>query len=147
MDSDYSSADAKKICTLIYGRRIHNDTWESWRKDIGIKGKKQKITHTQFLDLCAFALLRKDKPRKKLSWDEVAQTRSSVASYLQIMKPLPKKLSYDAGKTQERELVRGGDIANFLDGNAPHESTLYRKIPGFSRGLYYPAELIRAIVD
>jgi hypothetical protein len=144
--TDYTSASARKLAEGIYGRSIHNGTWQAWRNAIGIKGKRQKIDKDEYLDLCAIAFLKRDNARRKINWAAIEGARKEIQPYLKSMSVPARKLVH--APTGEARLIRGSEAHVHLQAkglNAPHQSTFYRRIPGFSRSDYYPERMIESI--
>ena len=129
----FPSKQCRSICQRFYGREIYNSVWSDWRGAIGIEPRSKWITGDQFLRLCAIASVRKDH-RRPLLLSEILQAEAIVFPLLQ-----------GAIAFLDRDSVLGADVPLFLhlsQGCAPHASTLYRKIPRFSKGKTYPRSFV-----
>ena len=122
------------ICQRIYGKKITDSTWRSWRAATLVSKDAKWITSDQLLRLGATAHLRSKFPKRTLIYDEV------VAAELTISVLITKAIEgLDKGS------VFGRDTPKYLEdfsGHAPHLSTLYRKIPSFSQKKMYPKSYI-----
>ena len=149
----YTSADARKICTLLYGKTIYPSTWASWREEVHIESNRRKLTEYEYLLLCSVAHVRSVYPKKHLTWELVEPVMLEIRG---IVAAAFKKHSVTyriASKTiksapPEVKTVQGKDIKLYLRNkgiNPPSFSTFKRKIAGFSMLCSYPERMILAI--
>lgn len=129
----FPTRQCRLICQQIYGREIANSVWSDWRRAIGVQLRAKWITGDQLLRLGAIAFIREGS-RRHLLISEVIEAEEIVSPTL-----------IKAIEFLDRESVLGADVPLFLSltqGCAPHSSTLYRKIPGFSTGKSYPQSFV-----
>jgi hypothetical protein len=129
----FPTRHCRMICRKIYGREFSNSAWADWRKCVGVAKRAKWLTGDQLLRLSAIALIRRQS-RKSLLLSEILQAEIEVASALN-----------ETIEALDRKAVSGSDVPQFLkdvQGFAPHQSTIYRKIPNFSKNKYYPPDYI-----
>jgi|GEM_PF-5644715 hypothetical protein len=148
----YSSASARKICTLLYGKAIHPSTWASWRKLADIDSNQKRLTKHQYLLVCAIAYIRSIHPKKHLTWSFVEpvmlEIELHIAAALKRTSAAYKIANKAIKPSKESRLIKGRDIPSYLKSrgiNPPHISTVYRKIAGFSLEEYYSDRQVLAI--
>ena len=130
----FPTRQCRLICQQIYGKKITDSTWRSWRAATLVPKDAKWLSGDQLLLLGATARLRSQFPKRTLIYDEV------IAAELTISVLITKAIEgLDKGS------VFGRDTPKYLEdfsGHAPHLSTLYRKIPSFSQKKMYPKSYI-----
>lgn len=147
----YTNEAAYKVCTVLYGKVIHTNTWASW-KNVIKKKRRRYLSEDEFMVLCAIAHLRKSIPKRKLSFNEVEETIPLIACIVKKIITQPKVYvlqdpSVDEVKRKAKKQVQGKEIQNYLRKkgiNPPSLSTLRRRIAGFSMEEYYPIRTVLA---
>ena len=125
---------SRLICQRIYGKKITDSTWRSWRAATLVSKDAKWITSDQLLRLGATAHLRSQFPKRTLALSEVNAAELTISG-----------LVTKAIEELDKGSVLGRDTPQFLkdfSGHAPHLSTLYRKIPSFSQKKMYPKAYI-----
>lgn len=129
-DRKFPTRTARMICQFVYGKKLVNSTWRSWREAIGVPLRAGRVTGDQLLGLCAIAFIRKTVKRRSILREELNQAEVDVSPVL-----ASAISELDKGK------VLGADIQKLYTDfccRPPSQSTLYRRIPNFSRKDYYP---------
>jgi len=130
----FPTRQCRLICQQIYGKKITDSTWRSWRAGAFVPKDTKWIDSDQLLRLGAIAHLRSRFPKRTLIDVEVKATEETISDSI-------KKTIEELDKGS----VIGCDAAQLLkdfSGHAPHLSTLYRKIPSFSQKKMYPKSYV-----
>lgn len=86
------SAALLKVARELLGWEISYRTWTSWRSRLGIKPNAQVLSEQEKADLIAFAALRKESPRKRITLLDVrgAQRDRTKSEWLKTICNLPE---------------------------------------------------------
>lgn len=130
----FPTRQCRLICQQIYGKKVTDSTWRSWRAGAFVLKNTKWIDSDQLLRLGAIAHLRSQFPKRTLLYVEV------IAAEMTISDSIKKTIEeIDKGSVLGRDTIQ---LLKDFSGHAPHLSTLYRKIPSFSKKKTYPKAYI-----
>lgn len=133
----FGTKTARLICQHVYGKAIADSVWRSWRECVGVKKNAHWVEGDHLLSLSAIAWIRKTNKRGSITKKEVTQAEMVISSLL-----------INAIERLDQGMVLGADSESLCRDygvKPPSQSTLYRRIPRFSKKSYYPNEYILKI--